>query len=187
MPGEWRRIGLILILVALACPAPATGDDDFLIGVSNIVTREARKQLKGKRIPFTAGTIKGDLTAVDPEQSVFVQVKQLELSNDTARVKLGAAGRFEVDAKVDQDVSVCAVFDARLAIVAEAQFTQEGDKFYVAPLVKDLEITLSVLEVSRSELKGGEELLSNLAMAAFKKNKEQVIAEINKRLGKRPF
>jgi hypothetical protein len=55
------------------------------------------------------------------------------------------------------------------------------------PKIKDMTMSLAILEISPINLSGGNELLSSLAMAAFDKNKSKIIAEANKHLGKRPF
>ena len=77
------------------------------------------------------------------------------------------------------------VVDVKIAITAEARFIKEGDRFYVAPIVKDLELSLSVLEVVPDSLHGSPELMATLAMAAVNKNKPKILAEINQRIGKR--
>ena len=77
--------------------------------------------------------------------------------------------------------------DVKFTVAAEARFTKENDKFFIEPKVKDIEVSLSIVEISPANLSGGAELLSGLAMAAFNKSKEKVVAEVNKKLGKRPF
>ena len=177
---------LLLALVIQAAPR-AQADDDFLAGMSTIVTREACKQLKDKKFPFTVGPIKGELQAVDPQQYLQVEVTGFELGDDVLQATATLKGRFQVDAKVDRESDVSAVFDVKCSVVADVKFIKEGEKFFIEPAVKDMDLCLTVLEISRSDLQGGEDFLSSLAVAAFKKNKNQVMTEINKRIGKRPF
>jgi hypothetical protein len=182
------REGVVALLcLAFLAAATARADDDFLAGMSTIVTREARKQVKDKKIPFTLRSLKGELRAVEPEQYLHVEVTSFELAGDVLQATATLKGRFQVDAKVDEQTDVSAVFDVRCGVTAEVKFTKEGGKFFVEPTVKDMDLGLTVLDISRSDLQGGEEFLSSLAVAAFKKNKDQVIAQINKRIGKRPF
>ncbi len=200
-----KRFGKCLVLLAalLAVPAVtpiARADGAFLGALSKLATREMRKQLRDKRIDFTQGAMEGHFQAVEPETRLEAEVQQFDLANDLLKAKVTASGRFKVDGRFktvaaqtktegspQPDVEFGALFDVKFTVAAAARFTKENDKYFVEPEAKDLEVTLSVSEITPANLAGGGELLTNLAMAAFNKNKGKVIAEVNKRLGKRPF
>jgi hypothetical protein len=167
--------------------AAARCDDQFLSALSQLATREIRKQLHDKRFHFAQAAFEGDLRAIDPDSRLTAEVRDFNLANDQLNASVAASGRFKLDGRLNQEAEVSAVFDVKLAIIAEARFVKEGDKFFVEPTIKDMAVTLSILELAPANLSGGHELLSTLAMAAFNKNKDKIIAETNKRLGKRPF
>ncbi len=183
-----RRVAVVLLFALVIEAVPrARADDDFLTGMSTVVTREVRKQLKDKKSPFTVGPMKGQLQAVEPQQYLQVEVTGFELDDDVLQATATLKGRFQVDGKADGETDVSAVFDVSCSVVVDVKFIKEGDKFFVEPTVKDMDLGLTVLEISRSDLQGGEDFFSSLVLAAFKRNKGQVMAEINKRVGKRPF
>jgi hypothetical protein len=178
---------LVMLMAALAAAPIARADDSFLGALSKVATREVRKQLRDKRIPFVQGSLEGNFQAVDPETRLQAEVNEFELANDLVTAKVTASGRFKVDGKMKPDAEFSALFDVTFTVAATARFTKENDKYFVEPEIKDLQMSVSVSEISPANLSGGGELLTSLAMAAFNKNKDKVIAEVNKRLGKRPF
>jgi hypothetical protein len=187
------RKGLVLVAMlatlslATASARDAHADDQFLAALSKIATREIRKQLRDKPIHFAQAQLDGTVHAIEPDTRLEAEVKDFELGNDLLTSTVTASGRFKVDGKLNQTVEVSAVVDVKFTVAAEARFTKENDKFFIEPKVKDIEVSLSIVEISPANLSGGAELLSGLAMAAFNKSKEKVVAEVNKKLGKRPF
>jgi hypothetical protein len=182
--------GLVLPIIlgaAIASARVARADDPFLGALSKIATREIRKQLRDKPFHFAQGPLEGRVRAVEPDTLLAAEVKGFNLANDLLTSTVTASGRFELDGKVDRDADVSGVFDVKLAIVAEVRFIEESGKFFIEPKIKDMQATLAILQLSPANLSGGKQLLSNIALAAFNKNKDRIIAEANKRLGKRPF
>jgi hypothetical protein len=161
--------------------------DEFLAGLSKLATREACKQLRDKRLKFTAGAIDGHVQAVEPERYLTAEVVDFELEDDLLDARVVAKGRFRLDGKVDGKTEFSAVADVTANVLADVRFTKEGSQYFVEARIHDLDVGVTILEVLPADLAGGEELLSSLAMAAFKKNKQQIIADANKRIGKRPF
>jgi hypothetical protein len=185
-----ERRGLVVAAMLAASVIgswPARGEDEFLAGLSKLATREARKQLAGKRLKFAAGPLDGHVQAIDPERMLSAEVLGFQLANDLLEVRLVAKGRFRVDGQVDGKNDLDLVADVRIDGVADVRFSKEGQQYFVEPRILDLKLELNVIEVLPTDLAGSEELLSNLAVAAFGKYKAQIIADINKRLGKRPF
>ena len=162
-------------------------DDQFLTALSKVATREIRKQLRDKQTHFAQGPLEGSVQAIEPESYFDAHVEDFDLGNDLLTSTVSASGRFRIDGKLNREADVGAQFDVKFRIVADIRFTKEGDKFYIEPAIKDMDMTLAILEISPAHLSGGNQLLSNLAMAAFNKNKIKIIAEANRRLGKRPF
>jgi hypothetical protein len=188
---ERSRLGhvAIAILVILALTAAAAcGDDKTLASLSKIVTREACKQLKDKAFKFSAGTtFQGEVRAVEPEQLLAVEVKSFDLSNDLMQGVIAATGRFKVTGQLNGELDLSVVADVKATVAAEARFTKEAGKYYVEGRVNDITIELAIQQVEPPDFSGGEQLLSTIGTAAFEKNKDKIIAEINKKIGKRPF
>ena len=180
-------IVLAVVLVLLAGATAIAPADEFLAGLSKLATREARKQLRDKQLKFAAGPLDGHVQAVEPERHLTAEVIDFELENDLLEARVTAKGRFRVDGKVDNKTEFSAVVHVDINVLAEVRFTKEGSQYFVEPRIHDLDLGLTILEILPADLAGGEELLSSLALAAFKKNKVQIIADANKRLGKRPF
>jgi hypothetical protein len=165
----------------------AEADDGFLDALSKIATREARKQLRAKKFKFSGGPFAGTVEAVDPDGTLTTEVKDFALADDLLKTTVTASGRFRIEGQLSEEAEVSALFNVQLTANVEARFLKEDQKFYVEPTIKDISLTLSIVELSPANLSGGQELLSNLAMAAFSKSKDRIIAEANKRLGKRPI
>jgi hypothetical protein len=178
-----------------AWPAPVRASDPLGTPFSELATRELCKQLKDKQIPFHHAALSGHLAAVEPETRLSVEVRDFKLGGDVVLAKLHSTGRFKIDGKanlktegqtgVPCDLGILA--DAELTIVIESRFSKEGQQYFVEPRVQDLAVTLKFLEFTPANLSGSEELLTSLARAAFARYKDQIIAEINGRLGKQPF
>jgi len=176
-------------------PTPVRASDPLGTPFSQLATRELRKQLKGKQIPFSYAALSGHLAAVEPETRLSVEMRDLKLAGDMISATLHGTGRFKIDGKANLktegrigtpcDLGILA--DAELTIVIEARFTKEGKQYFVEPRVRDLAVTLKFLEFTPPNLSGSEELLTSLARAAFARYKDQIIAEANGRLGKQPF
>ncbi len=184
------RNGLVVLIILSAATdvAPVLrADDQFLGALSKIATREIRKQLRDKPFHFAQGPLEGHVRAVEPDTRLEAEVKGFKLANDLLTSTVAASGRFEVDGKVDQDADISGVFDVKLAIVAEVRFIEESGKFFIETKIKDMQATLAILKISPANLNGGKQLLSSIALAAFNKNKDRIIAEANIQLGKRPF
>src|SRR5690242_10905935 len=185
-----RGRATIVLAVVLAQAAGAmrvARADEFLAGLSKLATREARKQLRDKQLKFAAGPLDGHVQAVEPDKYLTAEVIDFELENDLLEARVQAKGRFRVDGKADNKTEFSAVVDVDINVLAEVRFTKEGSQYFVEPRIHDLDLGLTILEILPADLTGGEDLLSNLAMTVFKKNKVQIIADANKRLGKRPF
>ncbi len=175
---------LLAVLFGAAAHASGASANDFLDSLSRIVTREARKQLASKKLPFKVGPLAGHIQAVEPERTLAVEVKQFELANDLAGVCLSGAGRFQLTGKVNDSVDVVGLFDARVTIAAEAMFTKEGNEFFVTPRITDVELGVTILEVLPAELAGSEEFLTSLVVAVCNKNKTAIVDELNKHMRK---
>lgn len=175
---------LLAVLLGAAADASRAAENDFLDSLSKIVTREARKQLASKKLPFKVGPLAGHIQAVEPERTLAVEVKQFELANDLARTSLNGAGRFQLCGKVNDSVDVIGLFDARVVITAEAQLTKEGSEFYVTPKITEMELGVTILEVLPAELAGSEEFLTSIVAAVCNKNKAAIIDELNKHMRK---
>ena len=183
-----RAIALLTSAVLfLGLVSPARGDEKLLASISKIVTREAQKQLTAKKFKFTGGPLEGQIEAIDPAERLAVEVTDFKLGNDLLTAAVTASGRFRVEGKINGEADVTTTFDVKSSIVVEARFIKEGDKYYIDPKINDIHIDLTIIDVSPDNLSGGEQFLSNLGMAAFEKNKEKIMAEINKKIGKRPF
>ena len=127
------------------------------------------------------------MQAVEPEQLLAVEVQQFDLGNDLVQGAITANGRFKVTGQLNGELDLSVVADVKANVAAEARFTKEEGKYYVEARVKDIAIELKIVEVTPPDFSGGEQLLSTIGMAAFEKNKEKIIADINKKIGKRPF
>ncbi len=185
--GRVAVAALVTFSLTLGSVAGARADEKTLASLSKIVTREACKQLKDKAFKFAAGTFQGDVRAVEPEQSLAVEVQSFDLSNDLMQGVIAATGRFKVTGQLNGDLDLSVLADVRATIAAEARFTKESGKYYVEGRVKDITIELAIVQVEPADFSGGEQLLSTIGNAAFEKNKDKIIAEINKKIGKRPF
>jgi len=176
-----------LVLLSLTPIAFARADDNFLDTLSQLAKREVIKQLRTKPIHFVQGAFEGSVQAVDPETRLETTVKDFNLGNDLLTSTLVASGRFKVEGKSKGEAALSVCCDIKLTVSAEARFTKEGEQFFVEPKIKNMEIALAIAEVSPEQLTGGEELLASLLNSAFEKHKEKIIAEANRRIGKRRF
>ncbi len=178
---------MALVILSVAPAALARADDPFLGTLSKLAKREALKQLRTKPIHFAQGTFEGSVQAVEPETRLETEVRDFTLGNDLLTSTVVATGRFKIEGKANDNADLNAFCDVKLTVSAEARFTKEGDQFFIEPKIKDLEILLTIREVSPAQLSGGEELLSSLLNSAFQQNKDKIIAEANRRIGKRRF
>jgi hypothetical protein len=183
--GGW--IVALAVCTAVGQSSSARGDDQFLDALSHLATREVRKQLRDKPLHFAQGPLEGDVTAVEPDTRLEALVKEFQLGGDLVNATVIASGRFKLLGKVNREADVTATVDVTFTAVTEARFIKEGEKYFIEPKIKDLSMALSILELAPSNLSGGSELLAGLATAAFNSNKDKIIADVNKRLGKRPF
>lgn len=190
---------LVLLLGWLAAFAaeirPAGASDPLVTPFSQLATRELRKQLKDRQIPFNHPALSGHVAAVEPETRLSVEVREFKLAGDVISATLHGTGRFKIDGRAEMrsegqssaSRELGILTDVELTIVIEARFTKQGQQFFVEPRVQDLDATLTFLEFTPANLSGSEELLTSLARAAFARYKNQIIAETNARLGKQPF
>jgi hypothetical protein len=193
------RFAILLLLLGIAAlatgPTPVRASDPLGTPFSEWATRELRKQLKDKQIPFNHPALSGHLTAVEPETRLSVEVQDFKLAGDVVSARLHGTGRFKIVGKAQlktegqtnapRDLGILA--DVELTIVIQARFLKEGKQYFVEPRVQDLTATLKFLELTPAKLSGSEQLLTRLAGAAFARYKDQIIAEANGRLGKQPF
>ena len=187
---ERSRRWLLLLLVLGIAIGPALdlrADDQFLAALSNIATREIRKAVRDKPIPFAQGPFKGHVHAIEPETRLTAEVQDFNLTNDLLTATVTARGRFAIEGTLAPEAEVRTVVDVQFTVTADVRFLKEGEKFFVEPKLHDIAAGVKIVEVSPADLSGGQELLSSLANAAFNKNKDKILAEANKRLGKRPF
>ncbi len=180
------RLSIALAMLA-AAPATVQADEQFLAALSKLATREMRKQLQEKQLPFKFNSVSGQLRAVEPDPRLQAEVKQFKLGGDLLNATVSAVGRFKLDGQIEHEANFSDLVDVKLALVVEARFVKENDKFFIEPKLNDIDLELTILEVSPENLSGGEQLLANLVSAAFVANKDRIIAEANKRLGKRPL
>ena len=184
---DWTVLVTVVALAATSFVPAARADDEFFAGLSKLATREVRKQLRDKRLKFAAGPLDGHVQAVEPERYLTAEVVDFELNNDLLEARVVARGRFRVEGKTDAKADVNVLADVKLDAMVEVRFSKEGERYFVEPRILDLSLGLSIVEILPADLAGSEELLSNLAMTAFEKYKAEIIADTNKRLGKRPF
>ena len=185
---ERSRIWLMaLVILSFAPPGLALAEDQFLETLSKLAKREALKQLRTKPIYFSQGAFEGSVQAVEPETRLETEVKDFSLGNDLLTSTVIASGRFKVEGKANGDADLCAICNIKLTVSAEVRFTKEGDQFFVDPKIKDMQIVVAILDISPEQLSGGQELLSSLLNSAFEKNKDKILAEANRRIGKRRF
>ncbi len=142
MERSRKWLAVLVIISAMAEIAPrARADDPFLDALSKVATREIRKQLRDRRTHFVQGSLEGNVQAVDPDAHFEADVKDFELGNDLLTSTVSAAGRFKFDGKLNQEADVSALFDVKFKVAAQIRFVKEGDKFFVEPTIKDLEMT----------------------------------------------
>lgn len=194
------RAALLVLLfcwhaILIGWPARAAASDPLSTPFSELATRELRKQLKDKAIPFNHAALSGQLAAVEPDTRLTVEVRDFKLANDVISATLHGAGRFKIDGRANLQADgvrsaareLGILVDVQLTIAVEARFIKEGKQFFVEPRVQDLDVVLKFLEFTPANLSGSEELLTSLTRAAFAQYKNQIIAEVNGRLGRQPF
>src|SRR5689334_25053969 len=76
--------------------APVRASDPLGTPFSELATRELRKQLKDKKIPFNHAALSGQLVAVEPEARLSVEVRDFKLAGDVASATLQMTGRFKI-------------------------------------------------------------------------------------------
>ena len=186
-----KRLSVAVLLFAVALASaplrPVRAEDEFLASLSKLATRTLQKEARGKKLDFSAGPLEGQLEAVEPDERLAVIVTQFELADDLVKTSATTTARVRVTAKASGQAEFYALVDVKVAIVAEARFVEEGEQVFIAPVVKDAELTLTILEILPADLAGGEDLFAGLAMALFKQNKEKILSDANQRIGKRPL
>ena len=162
---------------------------DFLTALSDIATTEAIQRLDGKQFPFTQETgavqFDGVVQAVDPAQHLQIDVQQFNLGTDSLSTQIDLRCRLEITGSITQAsgaFDVAATADAVVAVAAAAKLLMEGTDFMVDPDVQDLDLTLTIIELTPANLSGGKQLISNLANTAFQSRKANILETLNESL-----
>jgi len=178
---------MCLGLTVVVASAAADNDQAFRGFLSSVAQKEAQAQAKKLTLTINQAGFQGQLTMPYPEK-IQVDVASFELKNDIIKASVAVQGDIRITGvwtREGQSLPIKADVSAKLSVTGMARFEKQGADFFVAPTLTDCDFTLLKLAIQEpAELAEGDAFLTELANAAFQKNKANIINQINRSMTK---
>ena len=177
----------ILLLVSSVCfvgpaAAPADDTDEARRIAEQMIRSDTIRFLTDREIEIDGDAVEGTARAVDPEEHVKVEIKELLLVPGHATVTAKIDARFEFDGKLkvdDKPIDVRATAALSSEVVFEADYRFEDGQLWVEALATDAEFAAKVLELDPDDLAGGKRAAEELIVRELERKKDDLFREIN--------
>jgi len=178
--GKFTGLGLLGACILVAMAEASHGQDDSLARkmATAIAKTTAVNFFSQWEFELDESGLKGKIKAIEPEEHVKVEVKELRLFDDSVALTAIVDARYGGKGKAkagDKKVSIKADGDVAHEMSIRANFHQEGDKLVIDPKIQRLKLEIKRLEVEPSDLDDVEERLK----AVIKRNEARFLKDLN--------
>jgi hypothetical protein len=185
-----KSLSIILIVGGACLLAPAIAPADDVEEARRIATQmiksDAIRFLTDREFEVEGDAIEGKARAVDPEEHVKVEIKDLLLVPGHVTVKFKLDARFEFEGKLtadDNEIDVRATATISPEIDIEADYRFEDGQLWVEARLTDAEFAAKLLELEPDDLPGGKRAAEELIVKELERKKDDLIREVNDWVG----
>jgi hypothetical protein len=168
----------------LVSPTMAQDDDvdEARRVAAQLIKSDAIRFLTDREFEVDGDAVEGKAHAVDPQEHVKVEIKDLLLVPGHVTLTCKIETRFEFVGKltVDDnqiDVRATAVISPEIDIEADYRF--EDGRLWVEGRMTDAEFAAKVLELEPGDLPGGKRAAERLIVKELERTKDELMREVN--------